>query len=257
MMGFDTVYAAEGLPAVVSSSIFLAGPTPRDRDTPSWRPAALAILQGLGYRGTVMLPEDRSGEWKHSYDDQVEWEAAMRAAADVIVFWVPRDMSAGPGGSARMPSLTTNVEFGLDLPTGKVLYGRPPAAGKNKYLDHVWRSSSGTEPHATLEGLLGEAAALLGPGVPRTGDDRMVPLSVWLHPAFPPGRLPSAPPGTVSWARATSFPSRPGPRAPLPGCWEPMWMSGSRARAAGRPTRSWSADPTRRPSPPSMTARAA
>ena len=34
-----------------SPSIFLAGPTPRREDVPSWRPQALEVLAGLGFTG--------------------------------------------------------------------------------------------------------------------------------------------------------------------------------------------------------------
>ena len=177
----STVYATELLPATVSSTIFLAGPTPRDLDTPSWRPDALQILETLGYSGTVLLPEDRSGEWKHSYDDQIEWETRMRAAADIIVFWVPRDMSIGSNGQARMPALTTNVEFGLDMPSGKVLYGRPEKAPKNRYLDHVWTLFTNLSPYADLRTILEKAIALLGNGHVRTGPDAYIPLGIHYH----------------------------------------------------------------------------
>ena len=176
------VYALEGLPDQVSSVVFLAGPTPRDARTPSWRPGALAELERIGFGGAVVVPEDRSGRWRHSYDDQVDWEARMRAAADIIVFWVPRDMGADPGaGAARMPALTTNVEFGLDLPTGKVLYGRPEGSDKNRYLDHVWRHATGEEPEDRLETLLHRAASLLGAGHVRRTDGGYAPLGVHLH----------------------------------------------------------------------------
>jgi 8-oxo-dGTP pyrophosphatase MutT (NUDIX family) len=182
MMPITVVYALEPLPPCLSSTIFLAGPTPRDAHTPSWRPRALELLEQIGYQGTVMVPEDRSGQWRHSYDDQVDWEARMRAAADIILFWVPRDMGMDDGATAaRMPALTTNVEFGLDLPTGKVLYGRPEGSHKNRYLDHLWKRATGEEPETDLEALLRTAAWLLGSGHERHGTDAYTPLNVYLH----------------------------------------------------------------------------
>lgn len=88
------IYALENLPDPCRASLFLAGPTPRDAVTPSWRPEALRLLADLGYTGAVIIPEPRSGQWRQSYDDQVGWEVAMRARADLIAFWVPRDMAA-------------------------------------------------------------------------------------------------------------------------------------------------------------------
>jgi hypothetical protein len=75
------VYALEELPDPCSASLFLAGPTPRDPATPSWRPEAQRLLAELGYTGAVILPEPRGGGWRHSYIEQIDWEVAMRARA--------------------------------------------------------------------------------------------------------------------------------------------------------------------------------
>lgn len=37
-------------------SIFLAGPTPRERGVVSWRPEAINLLQQFGYNGAVFVP---------------------------------------------------------------------------------------------------------------------------------------------------------------------------------------------------------
>lgn len=47
-------------------SIFLAGPTPRDQQTPSWRIEALTILDGLGFNGIVFVPESSNGQPKET-----------------------------------------------------------------------------------------------------------------------------------------------------------------------------------------------
>jgi len=44
------VYALEDLPDPCRASLFLAGPTPRDPVTPSWRPEALRLLGLHGAR---------------------------------------------------------------------------------------------------------------------------------------------------------------------------------------------------------------
>lgn len=171
------VYALEPLPGPCRASLFLAGPTPRDPVTPSWRPEALRLLAGLGYAGAVIIPEARGGEWRHSYLDQINWEVDMRARADLIVFWVPREL-------ATMPALTTNIEFGEDYDSCRCLYGRPAEARKNGYLDARWQAVSGRAPHGTLAALLGEAVALLGEGAERHGAERDVPLTVWRSDVF-------------------------------------------------------------------------
>ncbi len=119
----EVVYAREPL----QSSIFLAGPTPRDAETPSWRPEALQILEALNYDGKVYVPEDRNQNRSFEYDHQVHWEWAALGAAPVIVFWVPRELK-------KMPAFVTNVEFGLYISTGKVLLGAPEGAAKMGYL---------------------------------------------------------------------------------------------------------------------------
>ncbi|MCX4545706.1 nucleoside 2-deoxyribosyltransferase domain-containing protein [Streptomyces sp. NBC_01565] len=134
----NLVWAREPLPGD-RPSVFLAGPTPRaGGSTPSWRPDAIAELAaqwtGSGPL-TVLVPEDRNGFRAVHYDDQVDWEIAARAGADAILFWIPRDMS-------DMPGLTTNVEFGLDVTTGKAVLGCPPDCPdpeRNRYLVHVAR----------------------------------------------------------------------------------------------------------------------
>lgn len=171
------VYALEPLPDPLSASLFLAGPTPRDPGVPSWRPEALRILAELGYAGAVMVPEPRSGEWRHSYVDQTGWEAEMRARADLIAFWVPREL-------AQMPAFTTNVEFGEDYDSCRCLYGRPAEAPKNRYLDVRWEEVSGCRPLGSMRELLAECVGVLGGGLVRSGAERDVPLGIWRSPAF-------------------------------------------------------------------------
>ena len=111
-------------------SIFLAGPTPRDENTISWRIDVCDRLEKLGFDGVVYNPEYSSWKPKSSYIDQAEWEREALTEATVILFWIPRDLK-------DMPAFTTNVEFGYWLHTGKVIYGRPDDAEKIKYLD-IW-----------------------------------------------------------------------------------------------------------------------
>lgn len=118
------VYARESLP----TSIFLAGPTPRDPETKSWRPEAIELLKKYDFQGTVYVPENRDQVAKFDYDDQINWEWNALESSTTIIFWVPREMKS-------MPALTTNVEFGLYVRSGRVLLGYPLTAEKNKYLD--------------------------------------------------------------------------------------------------------------------------
>jgi hypothetical protein len=131
------VFAREPIPAR-RPSVFLAGPTPRSDDVPSWRPAALDELSAQ-WTGpaplTVLTPESRGGVRARQYDDQADWETEARAAADAILFWIPRDLRTLPG-------FTTNVEFGLDVGTGRAVLGCPPGCPnpeRNRYLIYVAR----------------------------------------------------------------------------------------------------------------------
>ena len=127
----NIVYAQKSWSAqdVAFSSIFLAGPTPRSKDIPSWRPEALRILdQDYHFKGVVFVPEDEGGGMSGSKLDQMGWEWRALSAAKVIAFWVPRDIGGG------MPGFTTNVEFGMFAASGKAILGYPKNADKVSYL---------------------------------------------------------------------------------------------------------------------------
>jgi hypothetical protein len=117
------VYALEPL----RQSIFLAGPTPRSVEVKSWRPEALYLLETLGFKGEVFVPEAADWGPHKNYDQQVHWEWEALKQASVIVFWVPREMET-------MPAFTTNVEFGDWVRSGKVVLGAPADAPKMNYL---------------------------------------------------------------------------------------------------------------------------
>jgi hypothetical protein len=127
----NTIHALHPIP----KSIFLAGPTPRDDDTPTWRPEALVTLRDLGFQGTVFVPENETWSKHDRYDDQIAWEWEALSVSSVIVFWIPRDLSISSGGQQKMPAFTTNVEFGLYARSGKCLLGFPESAAKMSYLN--------------------------------------------------------------------------------------------------------------------------
>lgn len=69
------VYTGEPAPAIVTRSIFLAGPSPRKSTDYNWREMAIKTLDVLGYDGVVYAPIWRSGPPNESgnpfsYDDQ-------------------------------------------------------------------------------------------------------------------------------------------------------------------------------------------
>lgn len=172
-----TIYTYEDMPTSTVKSIFLAGPTPRDEQTLSWRPSALQLLEEMGFGGHVFMPEYRDGDSRGgSYEDQVAWETEALNRADVIVFWVPRDMK-------NMPALTTNVEFGHWCNSGKIVFGAPRNAEHVKYLFNMAKRLK-VPSSETLLGVLGDALVMVGKGALRSGGEATVPLLVWNHPTF-------------------------------------------------------------------------
>lgn len=169
------VYARQPFPDRWTSALFLAGPTPRSAEVPSWRPAALELLARAGFDGVVFVPEDASGAVRADYTDQVEWERQGLHFADQIVFWIPRDLETLPG-------FTTNVEFGRWAPSEKVVLGFPEGSPKNRYL--AWMAEAERAPvHHSLEATLAEALGRLRPA-PRVDGERHVPQCVWHTPMF-------------------------------------------------------------------------
>ena len=124
----NLVYAHEKPPAGDIRSIFLAGPTPqKNSEIKSWRPEAIRLFRNLGHNGTVFIPENRNPKDEILGVKQVYWEHEMLEKADCIMFWVPRI-------KVKLPGLTTNVEFGWWVSSGKVVLGAPKSAYKVNYL---------------------------------------------------------------------------------------------------------------------------
>lgn len=110
-------------------SIFLAGPTPREKEVESWRPEAIRLLDSMSFQGSVFIPEPRSGNWEWSVYDQIDWEDDGLTLATHIVFWVPRNM-------LNLPGLTTNIEWGEWHRSGKVTLGFPPEAEHIRHMSY-------------------------------------------------------------------------------------------------------------------------
>src|SRR5271163_1071536 len=180
----QVVYTGEEMPHSFTKSMFLAGPTPRNRaEVSSWRPDAIKLLDDMGYDGVIFIPENRDGEFKTDYDDQIEWEEKYLNVADCIVFWVPRDISPDSTGFPKMPAFTTNVEWGFWQDSGKVVLGAPEDAEKMAYLKH-YAEEYKVSFSETLTETLRSAMEKLGDGAERSGGERYVPLFIWKLPSF-------------------------------------------------------------------------
>jgi len=180
----QVVYYEDQAPDHLYKSVFLAGPSPRSSDVASWRPEALALLERLGYDGVVFVPEWRKGKPEATrrslqilqYEQTIDWEDRHLNMADVIMFWIPRDMKTLPG-------LTTNIEFGRWENSGKIILGHPGDAPHCSYLDHYARAE-GVTVCTELEDTVLATIQRLGKGASRTGGERCVPLHIWLRPEF-------------------------------------------------------------------------
>lgn len=148
-------------------SIFLAGPTPRDERTPSWRPEAIDLLRAIGFGGTVYVPEHENWAAHDNYDAQITWEIEALNKATVVAFWVPRDL-------VSMPAFTTNVEFGMYLKSGRAVLGFPEDAPKMRYLAAI-AETFGVPVEHDLESLLSTSvsrACRMNRGLPHMPYDR-------------------------------------------------------------------------------------
>lgn len=175
------VYSKEPMPDKITKSIFLAGGTYRnDKLKPlSWRFEALDILKKLNYTGTVYIPEDRDGYFdKSRLEEQIQWERTCCKAADIIVFWIPRELRP----DYEMLCLTTNVEFGLYLDTHKLFIGSPKEAVMNEYLQFI--SKHEYKWYDSLGELLKDVVDYLGDGVERTGVECKIPKMIFESKQF-------------------------------------------------------------------------
>ncbi len=185
------VYSNHPLPTSITKSIFMAGPSPRSLQETDWRHDALKTLADLGFDGTVFVPvpdyrfernqmSDAENGW--NYLAQVTWEVEARKMADIIAFWLARDIDRSKE-DLGMPGFVTNFEMGEDLHSGKIAYGRPPTAPKCRYMDKRIEEL-GQPAHATMTELFTEVMTRLGDGALRTGGEAYVPLLIWRLESF-------------------------------------------------------------------------
>ena len=189
----QVVYAREPFPDRWTKSVFLAGPTPREGGPPSWRPKALRALKAAGYDGAVLIPEDRGvngcGITPENYDPQIRWEHEALRRADVVLFWVARDLTPMPRKRRKdpvvlkMPAFTTNIEWGEWFDSGKVALGYPERTPKVGYF-RAKAKWLGIPIAHTLKATVARAIEMIGAGALRKGGETCVPIEIWRTPIF-------------------------------------------------------------------------
>lgn len=178
------IYYYDEPPDSYAKSIFLAGPSPRTPDIQSWRPEALRILEAKGFDGVVFVPEPKPGNnSQYEWSKAPQWEHRMLDMADIVLFWVPRDISTLPNGESKLPGFTTNVEFGYWANSGKAVLGNPPKAPDTRYLKFM-ADKFHAPTSLTLEDTIDKAIRMIGDGALRHGGEREVPLQIWRLRAF-------------------------------------------------------------------------
>lgn len=187
-MKFNIIFSDQPIPQKIIKSVFLAGPSPRNKDSLDWRHEALSLFEKNEFNGTIFIPvpkerfygKEDSHDW--TYDNQVAWECHARSVSDTILFWVPREIEHTKK-DLGMPAFTTNIEFGEDLHSGKIIYGRPDNAQKCRYLDKRIIEIKGVVYHK-LEDLIIACIRNLGEGSLRQQGEVFVPLFIWNSEQF-------------------------------------------------------------------------
>jgi nucleoside 2-deoxyribosyltransferase len=178
------IYAKEALPDIINKSIFLAGPSlrPGQEDEISWRKLALQILSNMSYDGVVFVPEPRelmfddSHNEPTSYAEQIEWEEQCLNVADIIVFWINRQLP-------QLMGLTTNDEYGAWKNSGKLVLGCPEEADKVRYQSYYAQKLNIPE-FSNIYLTLSYVVNKLGSGVHRKGGLKYIPLEIYNSDIF-------------------------------------------------------------------------
>lgn len=180
------VFSNTPLPTKVKATIFLAGPNPRYKDgdavQQTWRHEVVAKLEEKGFDGHVFIPMpdtcyfgDVVSGAVSDYDHQIEWEDSAMGRADAILMWVDR--------TKEFPAMTTNIEFGRYLESGRLVYGRPDTALNVKYLDEQVKKRR-RPVFNDIGHLVDEVLWRLKEPAVRTGGECLVPLIIWNSPDF-------------------------------------------------------------------------
>jgi 8-oxo-dGTP pyrophosphatase MutT (NUDIX family) len=175
------IYTGQPFPETFSKAIFLAGPSPRSKVEDSWRPQMLDYLEEAGYDGVVFVPEYSPEEQYNdevSYESVAAWEKTGMDLADVIIFWVDRDLKRHRYG------LTTNLEYGERVKSGKTILGWDAKCDKFRALEQRGEFYDAEIFYTDMYKVASRAIQKIGNGAERTGGERFIPIDLWKLPSF-------------------------------------------------------------------------
>jgi len=113
------------------NSVFLMGPSPRSKDTKSWRKEAVELFEKIekeyDFTINLILPEFKDSNFKFEKENQVKWELKCQKFSTFLFFWIPREMK-------KLPGLTTNIELGMNIDRENLVVGFPKDSEKNDYI---------------------------------------------------------------------------------------------------------------------------
>ncbi len=174
------IYTTEAVPAEITKSIFLAGPTLRKDQQDkliSWRIKALQVLEALEYNGIVFIPEARSGSYDLDWDNVTSWETKCLNIADDILFYINRNLQE------NLLGLTTNDEWGYWKDSGKCVLCTAVNADKVEYQEK-WAKDLNVPIYHELYNSLKYIMDKQGEGALRNDGYRWIPLYIWNNPGF-------------------------------------------------------------------------
>jgi hypothetical protein len=161
-----------------ADSVFLAGPTARDRRT-QWRLDAIDLLVRRGFDGTVIVPEFRDRLFRDAAETHfasgggpvphmkvvsynvLDWETTGIERSTCVMFWMPFAIAA-EDDPASLPGFTTRAEVSRELARApeRIVLGMPPGALSSAHIRyHAHRR--GVPIHDTLEVTIDAVLAFL------------------------------------------------------------------------------------------------
>ncbi|PCG87185.1 NUDIX hydrolase [Streptomyces sp. WZ.A104] len=165
------VYAGEEPPEIYTASLYLAGaPLDPQSSREVLREATLQWRQPGSL--VVLLPHPRGNAQGPGAAHRLAWERIQRARADEIIHWHPQP---GPG---------TEAWLGDGLDDGRSVLGCPDIAADAGRRRRLLAEDLQVPVADTLPQAIALALDRIGPGAPRAGGQRDVPLLLWRTPSF-------------------------------------------------------------------------